>query len=102
MFLDAEWKSNIRLNRVKQILFDYSSAMAMSGENGAWQWTDALEEEHMKWCCQHEINPTAVRSISESSKVLCMSSTRHNLNLSGFDALMRPHNGRIDVCGKVQ
>jgi HrpA-like RNA helicase len=64
MFWDVEWNCTIRLNRARQ-LFDYSSAMVNTNEASVWEWTDALEEEHLEWCRQHEINPTAVRSISE-------------------------------------
>ena len=33
-------------------------------EEVVWRWTEALEEEHAEWCRQHEINPTAARSIA--------------------------------------
>lgn len=64
MYWDSEWNSSTRLKRAKQ-LFEYSSALAGTNDEGAWEWTEALEAEHMEWCRLHEINPTAVRSISE-------------------------------------
>ena len=64
MYWDSEWNSSIRLKRARE-LFEYSSALTMTNEEGAWEWTEALEAEHLEWCRQHEINSTAVRSISE-------------------------------------
>ena len=30
-----------------------------------WKWTPELEEKHIIWCDQHDINPTSVRSIAD-------------------------------------
>lgn len=45
-----------------------------------WSWTEELEEEHGKWCRDNDINPTSVRSISET-----IESTMNVLFLNRFD-----------------
>eukprot|EP00977_Amphora_coffeiformis_P009883 scaffold2290_cov170-Amphora_coffeaeformis.AAC.3 len=32
----------------------------------SWNWTKEMEEEHASWCRNHDINPTSVRSITET------------------------------------
>jgi hypothetical protein len=74
MYWDAEWNSMRavqakasfvekcqREHLLQQQLQDASHVASWN----VWKWTEQLEEEHILWCREHEINPTAVRSISE-------------------------------------
>jgi HrpA-like RNA helicase len=63
MHWDAEWNSK-RADRAKREFRERT--VLGSIENGhSWKWTEELETEHTSWCKDHEINPTAVRSIAE-------------------------------------
>jgi HrpA-like RNA helicase len=63
MHWDAEWNSK-RANRTKQEFRERTVPGSIETVH-IWKWTEELEAEHISWCKDHEINPTAVRSIAE-------------------------------------
>jgi hypothetical protein len=63
MHWDAEWNSK-RADRAKHEFRERTVPGSIETVR-SWKWTEELETEHASWCKDHEINPTAVRSIAE-------------------------------------
>jgi hypothetical protein len=63
MHWDAEWNSK-RANQAKHEFRERIMPGSIETVRG-WKWTEELETEHASCCKDHEINPTAVRSIAK-------------------------------------
>jgi hypothetical protein len=64
MFWDAHWNRNYAQNKLME--FDEISHIGLGRADRLWHWDESMDEEHTQWCKQYHINPTSVRSVTET------------------------------------
>lgn len=64
LFWDAHWNRNYVQNKL--IEFDENTQIGSGRVDHLWYWDESIDEEHTQWCKQYHINPTSVRSVTET------------------------------------
>ena len=67
MYWDVNWHQRHCSNMIDTYQRRVAAGVVLDPEiDTLWTWTEQLEEEHATWCRDHDINPTSVRSITET------------------------------------
>lgn len=67
MYWDVHWYQKHCADMIESHKHRVAAGIVPDPEaDWTWSWTEEVEEEHATWCRKHDINPTSVRSITET------------------------------------